>query len=170
MQSEKNMLKKKDKVEMGKLFVANSVTLATRVRSDILRAMALKCSNDREDFFVVGFTSRPVLTVRQKDKSGQFALTFADAISRFGERLTRGDLRVAYGRAGESFTGQLQQNFVLLHDNGVQSSVAVAGPSVATKKRAREEVETAGPAKRGTWNGRGAGNRRGTNRGRGNNV
>ena len=162
--------KKKDKVEMGKLFVANSVTLATRVRSDILRAMALKCSNDMEDFFVVGFTSRPVLTVRRKDKSGQFALTFADAISRFGERLTRGDLRVAYGRAGESFTGQLQQNFVLLHDNGVQSSVAVAGPSMVTKKRARDEVETAGPAKRGTWNGRGAGNRRGTNRGRGNNV
>jgi hypothetical protein len=45
----------------GRLFVANSVTLATRVRSDILKVIAQRCTNDSEDFFVIGFTSRPVL-------------------------------------------------------------------------------------------------------------
>ena len=54
----------------GRMFVANSVTLATRVRSDVLKAIAKRCSNDKEDFFVVGFNSRLVLQVRHKDSSG----------------------------------------------------------------------------------------------------
>ena len=38
-------------IDVGKLFIANSVTLAMGVGSDILRAVAQKCSSDREDFF-----------------------------------------------------------------------------------------------------------------------
>ena len=37
--------KKMNKADLGKLFVANCVTLATRVRTDILRAIATKNSN-----------------------------------------------------------------------------------------------------------------------------
>ena len=53
----------KDKAQMqadgyGKLFIANSVTLATRVRTDGLKAIAQNMMNEIEDFFVVGFTSR----------------------------------------------------------------------------------------------------------------
>ena len=96
--------------------MANSVTLATPVRSDILKVIAQICSNDKKDFFVIGFTSRPVLLVRRKDSTGQYTLTFADAVSKFGSGLSRGDLHVAYGRAGDSFVGKLQQNFVVLHD------------------------------------------------------
>ena len=85
------------------------------------------CSNDREDFFVIGFTSRPVLQVWCKDGQGQYTLTFVDAISKFGAGLTRGDLQVAYGRARESFNGQLQQNFAVLHESGGgKSGVVVA--------------------------------------------
>ena len=76
--------KKKAKVDMGNLFVANSVTLATRVRTDILKAIGNKCSNGETDMFVVSFTSRPILQVKKKDGSGQYALTFADAVARFG--------------------------------------------------------------------------------------
>ena len=108
--------KKKDKIEMGNLFVANSVTLATRVRTDILKAIGTKCSNAEFEMFVVGFTSRPVLQVKRKDGSGQSALTFADAVAKFGRLMSRGDLQQAYGRAGTSFAGQMQQNFVVLHD------------------------------------------------------
>ena len=149
----------------GKLFIANSVTLATRVRSDILNAIAKKCSNDLEDFFVVGFTSRPVLQIRRKDGHGQFALTFVDAIHKYGAGITRGELQVAYGRARESFKGQLQQNFVVLHDPvGVQGEAVVAGSNMGGgKKRGRDEGVPVAPAKRQDWNG-GA---RGNNRGRG---
>ena len=150
----------RDKAQMqadhyGRLFVANSVTLATRVRSDILKVIAKKCSNDREDFFVIGFTSRPVLTVKRKDGSGQFALTYADAVAKFGAGLSRGELQVAYGRAGESFAGQLQQNFIVLHDKGEGKGLQGAGPSGAAashamgggKKRGNEEMSQE-PAKR----------------------
>ena len=143
----------------GRMFVANSVTLATRVRSDILKVIAGKCSNDREDFFVIGFTSRPVLSVRRKDKSGQYALTYVDAVAKYGGNLSRGELQVAYGRAGESFVGQLQQNFVVLHDKGEgKGNVEAAhkggsGPAmVGGKKRGIEEVDTTS-AKRQDWKG-----------------
>ena len=39
-------------------------------------------------------------------------------MAKFGESLSRGELQAAYGRAGNSFAGQLQQNFVVLHDKG----------------------------------------------------
>ena len=145
---------------VAKLFIANSVTLATRVRSDILWAIAKRCSNDNEDFFVVGFVSRPVLQIRRKDGHGQFALTFVDAISKFGSGLTRGELQVAYGRAGESFSGQLQQNFVVLHENGgAQNGAGGAGPTIGTgRKRGRDEMTS---ARRGGSAVRGKGNRRG---------
>ena len=35
---------------------------------------------------------------------------------KFGRLISRGDLQQAYGRAGTSFAGQMQQNFVVLHD------------------------------------------------------
>ena len=47
------------------MFIANCVTLATRVRTDVLKAIAQKMTNDTEDYFVLGFTSRPVLQVRR---------------------------------------------------------------------------------------------------------
>ena len=151
------------RVDFGKLFIANSVTLATRVRSDILTAIAKRCSSDIEDFFVIGFTSRPLLQVKRKDGPGQYALTFVDAISRFGAGVTKGELQVAYGRARESFNGQLQQNFVVLHENeGVQREAGVAGPNmVGGKKRGREDGGVVVSAKRQEWSGGARGNYRG---------
>ena len=155
----------RDKAQMqadgfGRMFVANSVTLATRVRTDILKVIAKKCSNDREDFFVVGFTSRPVLSVRRKDTLSQYALTFADAVAKFGGNLSRGELQVAYGRAGESFAGQLQQNFVVLHDKGEANGKMRAahkggsGPAMGggRKRGLGEEGDTVS-AKRQDWGG-----------------
>ena len=83
--------------------MANCVTLATCVKSDILRAVGQKCSKEHEEMFVIGFTSHPVLQIMPKDGSGQYALTFVDAVAKFGS--TRGYLHMAYGRAGTSFNG-----------------------------------------------------------------
>ena len=170
----------KDKAQMqadgyGRMFIANSVTLATRVRTDVLKAIAQKMTNDIEDYFVIGFTSRPVLQVKRKDSGSQFALTYADAISKFGSKLTRGDLQVAYGRAGDSFTGMLQQIFVVLHDKnegngrgGAGQANGVAGPAMGMGGQKRG-FDPSGPptsAKRQAWR-RGNGGRGGPRGGHG---
>jgi hypothetical protein len=46
--------------------MANCATLATRVRIDILKAMAKQFTTEREDPFVIGFASRPVLYAKPK--------------------------------------------------------------------------------------------------------
>ena len=56
--------KKKSEKDFGKIFIANSVTLATRVRIDILKAIAKKNSNNKEIMSVSAFVSRPVIHVR----------------------------------------------------------------------------------------------------------
>jgi hypothetical protein len=84
-----------------------------------LRAIAKKMNNPgKEEFYVAPFSSRPVLHV--KDMSGTrppYALVFADAVARFGERLTEDELGEAYRRAGTHFDGQLQQIFVVLRED-----------------------------------------------------
>ena len=138
-------LKKDGKIE-GRLFIANSVTLATRVRLEILKAIARKCSSPREDMHVVAFTSRPLLQVKPKDGGQMTTLTFVDAIARLGKRMNETDFGFAYGRAGISFKGQMQQNFVVLHEKGVRAGAGHWGgasrPDVGTSnKRPREQME-----------------------------
>ena len=109
--------KKKGGHDYGRLGIFNSVTLATRVRIEILWAMAKKIQNEKETATVLGYSSRPTLQV--KDKSGQrrpLSLGFADSLSRYGKSLKEGDLVSAYKKAGTSFAGLMQQNFVVMHD------------------------------------------------------
>jgi hypothetical protein len=58
--------RKRAREDFGKLFVANSVSLGTRVRIDIMKAMAKKFSSEKQDFHVAIFSSRPVLRVKEK--------------------------------------------------------------------------------------------------------
>ena len=44
------------------------------------------------------------------------AYTFSDALTRYGRQLRQSDLGEAYRRAGKAFTGQMQQNFVVLYE------------------------------------------------------
>ena len=153
-------LKKDGKIE-GKLFIANSVTLATRVRLEVLKAIARKCSSPREDMHVVAFTSRPLLQVKPKDGGQMTTLTFVDAIARMGRRMSEADFGFAYGRAGISFKGQMQQNFVVLHEKGVKAGAGQWGgagrPDAGTRnKRPRDQMENEpNNAKRNPVRGRG---------------
>ena len=109
--------KKKAGQDFGRVYLANSVTLATRVRVDIMKAMAKKYSTEAEEIFVVAFASRPVLQVRPKDQNKKsMGFTFSDAVVRYGKELQEAELGEAHKRAGIAFRGQLQQNFVVLHD------------------------------------------------------
>ena len=69
------------------LVVANCVTLSTRIQTDILRAATIK--NTRKgsmELYLAQFSSRPVLHVKEVNKT-PYALTFADAIKRYGASL-----------------------------------------------------------------------------------
>jgi hypothetical protein len=137
--------------DMGRLFVANSVTLGTRVRIDILKAIAKKHANDKQDFHVVAYSSRPILQIKQKGSDqNPMGLTFIDAVSRFGKEMLEGDLGEAYRRAGRAFQGQLQQNFVILRDRRNATAVLTEGPSSSTpRKRQRDEERQTQFSKRG---------------------
>ena len=117
--------KKKGGKDFGRIAIFNSVTLSTRVRIEILWAMAKKCCNEKEIASVQSYISKPTLLIKDREgKRRPMKLGFADAIKRYGRILREGDLANAYRKAGTSFDGQLQQNFVVLHD----LSQAKAGP------------------------------------------
>lgn len=136
---------KKTGKDFGRINISNCVTLATRVRIDIMKAMAKKFKSEREDLFVFGYTSRPVLHVKPRDTNQRpMWLAFSDALIRYGSGLEETDLGEAYRRAGIAFRGQLQQNFVVLRDKFVvetprsKNSLATGANADTPKKRARE--------------------------------
>ena len=142
-------VKKRDN-DFGRIFIANSVTLGTRVRVDILKAIAEHHTSDKEKMTVSAFLSRPVLHVRSKEGGlGLGTFNFSDALTRYGANLTEKELSAAYRRAGSAFKGQLQQNFVVLSEHGMGAAeieLAKAGPSGSTEmargKRPREVGQT----------------------------
>lgn len=105
---------------LGKLYMSNAVTLSTRVRIDVMRAIAKKVTNDRESAYVAAYSSRPILHVRTKNAAGQEvtnrAYTFIDAVIRYFKVLVDQDLDEAYKRAGNAFKGTMEQHFVVLRE------------------------------------------------------
>ena len=133
MKIRKQFTAKKRENDFGRAFIANSVTLGTRVRIDILKAIAEHYSSDKETMSVSAFVSRPLLHIRSKEGGRRLGtFNFSDALARFGAELTEKELMNAYKRAGSAFKGQMQQNFVVLNEKGFGASVidsARAGPS-----------------------------------------
>ena len=102
------------KGDMERIFIANSVNPATRVRIEIMKAIAKKISNDVDQAYVVGFIPRPVMHIRKKgEQAPSKTYSFVDAIKYHGGSVKAEDLGGAYARAGRAFDGQLLQNFVL---------------------------------------------------------
>jgi hypothetical protein len=120
--------------DLQRLFVTNSVNLATRVRIDILKALASRLTNDDDLAYVVGFIPRPMLHIKPKGDSSasrrtERSYTFVDAIKEHGSILREEDLGRAYSRAGRAFAGQLQQNFVVLKDEVAARAAHAFGQS-----------------------------------------
>ena len=129
--------------DLEMLFISNSVSLATRVRVDVMKAIARKVSNKDDLAYVAGFTSRPMMHIRRAGAPSPTtrplrSFSYIDTVTRFGHLVGVEDLETAYGRAGRSFNGQLQQNFVVLNErdqaslqsvSGVTGSAAGSGPS-----------------------------------------
>ncbi len=107
------------------------MTLTTRVRIEILRALGSVLTTDSQQAFVKGFSSRPVLCVKTKDLEelpgeGQPPsdpgrnYTFCEAIEKWGRRLSQSGLVKAYRKARPAFIGCLEQYFVVLRERQVE--------------------------------------------------
>jgi hypothetical protein len=132
--------KKELSAELDSLFLTNCVNLATQIRVDIMKSIARKLTNDKDLAYVAGFTSRPMMHIRMAGAPAANtrplkSFTFIDSISRFGRQLTKEDLETAYGRAGRSFNGQLQQNFVVLNEFDQDRLQSVSQSSGASGSR-----------------------------------
>jgi hypothetical protein len=104
--------KKKSGADLSRLFIANSVNLATRVRVDILKALARKVSDLNMVAYAVPFVSRPVMQIRSKEagvSSEARSFSFTDAVAKYGHLLKQFELADAYRRAGNHFVGQMEQ-------------------------------------------------------------
>ncbi len=111
--------KKKSGADLGRLFIANSVNLATRVRVDILKALARKVSDSNLVAYAVPFVSRPVMQIRSKEagvSTGARSFSFTDAVAKYGHQLRQFELSDAYRRAGNHFVGQMEQQFLVLRE------------------------------------------------------
>ena len=132
--------------DFGRVYMANCVTLATRVRVDILKAIVKQFTGkDDLEMYVAAYTSRPVLKIKNTKSQNTSVHTFTDAILRFGKKMDLNSLDDAYRRAGRAFTGNMEQNFVVLTDNKrvpAAQNAPQSGPSGLTKKRPLEDQQT----------------------------
>ena len=108
---------------------------------DILKAIARQFSDpQKETMYVSAYTSRPVLHIKKGADQRPFAMTFADAIKKFGSEVSQDGLGEAYKRAGRAFHGQLEQHFVVLKDNqGQTPEHAALRPLTNSRKRPLED-------------------------------
>jgi hypothetical protein len=137
----------------GKLQVMTVITQATKVRFEIMKAIARQVETDKEVGYVPTYLPRPILHIKGKEVTGPRkhirSLTFTDAIEQYGRRVEAGDLRTAYDKAAWNFQGQMRQHFVVLMDKDELSrGSGYSGPS------------------RGAWRGRGGRGSPSTDRGR----
>jgi hypothetical protein len=131
--------KEGDGKALGRLYMPNSVTLSTRVRVDIMKAISKKITTTKESAYVAAYSSRPILHVRSQVRAGEVtnrAYTFIDSIIKFGKVLLRCDLDEAYRCAGTAFRGQLEQHFVVLRESGPSG-----GSASRAGKRQRQDSD-----------------------------
>ena len=131
--------------DFGRVYMANCVTLATRVRVDILKSIVKQFTGkDDLEMYVAAYTSRPVLKIKNVKNQNISVHTFTDALLRFGKKLDLNNIDDAYRRAGRAFTGKMEQNFVVLTDNRrLPTPAQTSGPSGQNKKRPLEDQQTA---------------------------
>ncbi len=121
-----SQLSKDETPPFAGLFIANSVTLSTRVRIEILRAISNVLTTDETESFVQSFTSRPILHYYTREgvnhaiSGANRTYTFVEAVDKFGALVPPSGLVKAYRRARPAFNGCMEQYFVVLKEAGPQ--------------------------------------------------
>lgn len=116
------------------------MSLATRVRVDVLKAIARRLTNREDLAYVAGFTSKPMMHIRKAGAPTPTtkplkSFSYIDSVTRFGHLVGMEDLETAYGRAGRSFNGQLQQNFVVLNERDQIQLQSITRATAGTSSR-----------------------------------
>jgi len=110
--------------DLANLQVITMVSLATRIRMDIMKAIARRIETNEESAYVPNFLSRPIMHIKKKPREGEAArpasfiktLTFVEAVCLHGRALKKGDLDGAQDKAKGHFRGTMRQHFLLLED------------------------------------------------------
>ena len=110
---------------LERIFLSNSINIGTRVRIEILKAIAKRISNEKDLAYVASFISRPVVHIKPRNSRNERPMksyTFIDAVKQFGSQLMPEDLLDSYAKAGRAFAGQLEQNFVVLKESDSEAA------------------------------------------------
>lgn len=115
------------------VFVSNTVNPSTRIRIDILKVLAKSLTTPTEISYVQGFSSRPTLhyLMRASDpeqgvisgpptpptRGTGRSYTFAESMEHWGHLLTPSILEPIRRKALQTFSGCLEQYFVVLRDH-----------------------------------------------------
>ena len=91
--------------------------------------------------FVSAFNSRPVIRIREHATQREYALTFADAVGKYGSLIKEENLMEAYKRAGTAFKFQMEQHFVVMKEHPMW--IHQQGDQINRKRRI-EHQETQG--------------------------
>jgi len=85
-----------------------SFCLLSRVRIEVLRAIATKISNQETSAYCVANLPKPYLSVGPPGGrgGGRVSFKYIEALETYGERLLSSDLLKAYERAGSKFIGK----------------------------------------------------------------
>ena len=81
---------------VGGIFVSTIVTLGNRVRLEVLKAIAKKCSNTKEDMFFMALCQDWSCRSNKRVGGAQRALTFVDAIVKYGGRVSKGVMQCIF--------------------------------------------------------------------------
>ncbi len=107
----------KDDLFAGMHFTA-ILTLGTRVRIEVLRAIAKELHSPDQHAYAPDYGPRPILVILPTNKPS-FSVLYGEALEKYGHLVDKEKLEHAYRRAGTAFKGQMKQNFWILTDDGV---------------------------------------------------
>jgi len=114
--------RKKESGEFDNLNIMPVVRLATRVRVEMMQAIA-RCLKQKDSTidraFCAQFVPKPLIKIVRKDRSGNELIrhmSFLESVSWLKENNMDKvvDMSKAYIKAGSAFRGTLQQTFVVL--------------------------------------------------------
>ena len=107
--------RKRDRRTTG-VNVSLATTLSTKIRIEIFKAIDAKYPSNDCRYYIPMHETRPTLKVTNNNTRISRILTYTDAVTKYGETLTKDDLTMAYERAGDHYQGQLCTTFVVLED------------------------------------------------------
>jgi hypothetical protein len=145
---------------LERIFLSNSINIGTRVRIEILKAIAKRISNTQDLAYVASFISRPVIHIKPRTSRNERptkSYTFIDAVKQFGSQLKPEDLLDSYAKAGRAFAGQLEQNFVVLKESDSEAAQTNFHKARMQRGRGRGGRGADRGRERGAGHGRGGG-------------